>query len=246
MQTDIDLSRLTRSERAELLALLEERESRRRGRVIDTFFPPSGPHRRDLYPKHMEFFAVGRDYPERCFMAANRVGKTIAGAYEMTLHLTGEYPDWWQGRKFETPTACWAAGRTNETTRDIIQQRLLGAVKWHGAKKGFAGDGLIPAARILQDSVTWKAGVPNLCDTVQIRHASGGVSELGLKSYEQGRGSFEGTERHVIWFDEEPPLDVYAEALIRTATTGGIVMLTFTPLDGVTPTVIEFVPEFKS
>jgi hypothetical protein len=56
-------------------------------------FPDEGPFRRELYPKHTEFFAAGKDEMERCFMASNRVGKTRAGAFEAALHLTGKYPD---------------------------------------------------------------------------------------------------------------------------------------------------------
>ncbi len=69
-----------------------------------------------------------------------------------------------------------------------------------------------------------------------------GWSTLGFKSYQQGRGSFEGTALHGIWLDEEPPEDVYGECLIRTATTDGIVMLTFTPLAGMSEVVMSFMP----
>jgi hypothetical protein len=34
----------------------------------------------------------------------------------------------------------------------------------------------------------------------------------------------------VVWFDEEPPMDIYMEGLTRTNATGGMVYLTFTPL----------------
>ncbi len=67
-----------------------------------------------------------------------------------------------------------------------------------------------------------------------------------MKSYQQGRGSFEGTEQHVIWLNEEPPMDVYGECLIRTATTNGIIMLTFTPLEGMSKVGLQFMPaEFR-
>ena len=93
---------------------------------------------------------------------------------------------------------------------------------------------------------TWKQGVPDLVDTVPVRHQGGGWSTLGMKSYQQGRGSFEGTEQHVIWLDEEPPMDVYGECLIRTMTTNGIIMLTFTPLSGMSNVVLQFMPaEFR-
>jgi len=79
-------------------------------------------------------------------------------------------------------------------------------------------------------------------DQVYVRHVSGGTSVLGFKSYEQGRTSFEGTGKHVIWVDEECPLDVYLECLTRLLTTAGIIYLTFTPLQGVTDLVLRFLP----
>lgn len=219
-----------------MLAEIERELSRRK---IDGMYPGDGPLRRELYPKHMEFFEAGARYRERCAMAANRVGKTEGmGGYETALHLTGRYPDWWPGRRFDHPVQFWAAGKTNETTRDIVQRKLFGPVRGAGPDKHFEGTGLIYGDAI--GKIAWKQGVSDLADTVLIRHISGGVSELGLKSYQQGRGSFEGTERHGIWLDEEPPMEVYSECLIRTATTNGIVYITFTPLEGTTGTVLLF------
>ena len=160
------------------------------------------------------------------------------GGYETALHLTGRYPDWWTGRRFDHPVQFWAAGKTNETTRDIVQRKLFGPVRGAGPEKHFDGTGLIYGDSI--GKIAWKQGVSDLADTVLIQHVSGGRSELGLKSYQQGRGSFEGTERHGIWLDEEPPLEIYSECLIRTATTDGIVYITFTPLEGTTGTVMMF------
>jgi phage terminase large subunit-like protein len=82
--------------------------------------------------------------------------------------------------------------------------------------------------------------VDDLTDTVKVRHVTGGWSTLGLKSYEQGRGSFEGTSQHLIWFDEEVPVDVYGEGLIRTMTTQGMLIVTFTPLEGMSEMVLQF------
>jgi phage terminase large subunit-like protein len=207
-------------------------------------FPDTGPYARHLYRKHLEFFRDGATYRERCFMAGNQVGKTTAGAYEATCHLTGSYPDWWEGARFKRPIRAWAAGDYNETTRDIIQKELLGDVSWEGQHKGVDGTGMIPKELIGigPGLLAWKQGVTDLIDTIRIRHASGGWSLLGLKSYMQGRKSFQGTKQHLIWFDEEPPEDVYNEALIRTATTGGITMLTFTPLSGISDVVQGFLP----
>lgn len=253
-----DLSRLNREQRERLALLLEEKRKRERQRRFYDMFPAETIRGedgevatlwdgtqlwgRDLYPRHLAFFAAGAVYRERCMMAANRVGKTRGvGAYETTAHLTGLYPDWWPGRRFSRPIRAWAAGKTNETTRDIVQSELLGEIEGAGTPdKRMSGTGMIPGRLLGKPS--WKQGVADLVDTIAVRHVSGGWSRLGLKSYQQGRGSFEGTAQHLVWFDEEPPADVYGEALIRTATTDGLVLLTFTPLEGLSEVVQSFLP----
>lgn len=200
---------------------------------------------REYYQKHLDFFRAGATFRARCLMAANRVGKTFsAGGFELACHLTGDYPKWWEGKRFRHPIRAWACGKTNETTRDIVQTTLLGDVEYHGARKLIDGSGVIPREKIGTEAgqLTWKQGVADLVDTIRIKHTSGGWSKLGLKSYQQGRGSFEGTAQHVVWDDEEPPLDVYGEQIIRTATTKGILMLTFTPLEGMSDVVQQFLP----
>jgi len=227
-------------------------------RALYRLYPDSGPLRRELYPRHMQFFAAGGEHdpietwcPEGCngephrerlVLAANRVGKTLGlGGYETTLHLTGRYPDWWQGYRFNRPIDCWAAGKTNETTRDIIQKEtLFGPVSWSGRFKTVAGTGLIPKSDI--GAITWKRGVADFIDTIQIKSQFGGWSNLGLKSYEQGRGAFEGTAKDLCWFDEEPPLEIYTEASIRLMTRRGFSILTFTPLEGMSDVVQAFLP----
>jgi phage terminase large subunit-like protein len=236
---------LPREDREDLVEALAERDRRNARRLFFTFYPDAGPLRRELYPKHLEFFAAGAKYRERAMRAANRAGKSVAGSFEMTCHLTGLYPPWWPGRRFDMPVTAWAAGKTNETTRDIVQAKLLGEVTEEGGRKLCSGTGMIPGDRI--GPMTWKRGITDFADTVKVRHVSGGWSLLGLKSCEQGRSAFEGTEREICWFDEEPPADVYGEALIRTTTTKGLVYLTFTPLLGRTEVVKSFMPngDFK-
>jgi phage terminase large subunit-like protein len=254
------LAALSRPEREELLLLLQEQDRRQAQRLFFALYGDAnqawaGPqilkglvqpgqtlHARHLYPKHTEFFAAGKTHRERCFMAANRVGKTFGGGgYETACHLTGLYPDWWEGRRFDTPVSAWAAGKTNETTRDILQLTMLGEVAYEGQRKVMDGRGVIPGH--LLGIPKWKQGVPDLVDTIKVKHVSGQSSVLGFKSYDQGRGAFEGTGQHVIWADEEPPMDVYGEMLIRTATTGGIVLMTFTPLEGLSQVVMSFLPK---
>lgn len=221
---------MTADDRAALAAILAELE-RRQALRLRQFFPDDGPHRRELYPKHLEFFKAGATFTERMFLAANRIGKSESGAYEVTCHLTGLYPPWWEGKRFDTPIEVWACGTNSQTTRDIVQAKLLGP--WQRP-----GTGMIPAHLI--QSTHPARGIPGLLESAQIRHVSGGISYLGLKYYEQGRASFEGTAKHVVWDDEEPPADVYTEQLYRTLTTKGIMLVTFTPLQGMSEVVTSF------
>jgi phage terminase large subunit-like protein len=191
-----------------------------------------GPYSRDKYAQHLKFFELGAENRERCFLAANRVGKTEGvGAYETTLHLTGRYPNWWKGRRFEASITAWAAGDTSQTTRDILQEKLLGP-------KAEIGIGMIPGDAIVR--CTSKPGVPDAVEMIYVRHSSGGISELTLKNYEQGRASYQGTGRHVIWLDEECDMGIYTECLLRTMTTNGLVICTFTPLLGLSEVVRYF------
>ena len=229
-------------QKIELLELLEEREQVLKETKLFQLYPDTGPLRRELYPKHLKFFKAGADPDnmERACIAANRVGKTWGiGGYETALHLTGLYPEWWEGRRFSHPIEAWAAGDTSETTRDIVQHALMGAI-------GELGTGLIPAEHIVGDP-TRRQGVSGAMDTARVRHVpSGGVSLLGFKSYDQGRRKFQGTAKHVIWDDEEPPEDVYDEQLLRLMTVNGIMIGTFTPLMGLSKIVLRFMPEFAS
>lgn len=239
--TDLESRVAALDPRAQLALLAQEIDKRRRGRFIDTLYPETGPLRRVLYVKHMEFFRVGADYSERAAVCANRVGKTMGmGGYETALHLTGRYPAWWDGRRFSRPVKAWAAGVNGETTRDIVQTTLVGPPD----TRSEWGTALIPRG-CLGETVNKAGSVSHLLDTIQVRHHDeegefDGWSLLGFKSYEQGRRSFEGTAQDVIWFDEEPPSDVYGEALIRTMTTDGLIMLTFTPLLGYSEVVKQF------
>lgn len=215
--------------RAERFLVEELKRWRYRG-----LFPDEGPLRRELYVKHLAFFAGGAQHRERLFMAGNRVGKTIAGSYETMLHLTGRYPAWWAGRRFTEPGQWWAAGTTLETTRDIVQAELFGPGDDYGT-------GMIPLVDIAD--IKRRPNTNGAIDFATVRHVSGGLSRIGLKSYDQGRKAFEGTAKHGIWLDEEPPLAIYTECLTRTATTDGIVMITFTPLNGATDVVLSFLED---
>lgn len=208
--------------------------SRIRQNQIVNFFPDDGDYSRDKYAQHIEFFSLGVDCRIRCFMAANRTGKTIGGGYETALHLTGLYPDWWKGHRFDSSVEWWAAGDTNETVRDIVQRKLLG-------KREAIGEGLIPG-RLLGTPV-YRQNSNGAVDTVKVQHVSGRWSVLGFKSYEQGRKSFQGTEKHGIWLDEESNAGIREECLTRLMTTKGLLIETFTPLQGISEIVKQYLPE---
>jgi len=190
------------------------------------------------YPKQVAFHEAGAIARERLLMAANRIGKTLCGAAEMSMHLTGRYPEWWKGKRFDKPIRAWAAGVTNQSTRDVVQEKLLGPPlrDWE------RGTGMIPKAAI--GAVTRaQSSILGLIDTVSVQHVSGEYSTLQFKSYEQGREKWQGAGLEVCWLDEECPADLYFEALTRTNETGGIVYLTFTPLMGVSEVVRRFLLE---
>lgn len=216
---------------------LEAEFLRRSQYTIKRYFQDDGPFRRELYPKYVQWFAAGAVHRERAIVAGNRVGKSACACFETTLHATGEYPDWWTGKRFISPITGWCAGTSNDKTKQIIQVKLLGP-------DNARGTGMIPA-RAIHHTTQKKSS--DMVDTIWVRHApSGGLSQLQMKSYAEGRTGFEGTSTHLIWLDEECPEDIYTECLIRTMSTGdwpgGIIMLTFTPLGGQTQVVNRFVP----
>lgn len=209
----------------ELAKALELRKRRADRRRLTEYTP---------YAKQLEFHDAGATHRERLLMAGNQLGKTYCGAAEAAIHLTGRYPEWWEGRRWDRPVRAWAGSKTGEVTRDGVQRLLVGEPK----NESQFGTGLIPG----DDLLDWsrRQGVPDALDSVLVKHASGGTSTLGFKSYDQGREKWQGETLDFVWLDEEPPLDVYMEALTRTNATGGMVYLTFTPLLGMSDVVSMF------
>lgn len=183
------------------------------------------------YIKQREFHAAGKDYRERLFMAGNQLGKTIGGGFEAAIHATGLYPNWWQGKIFEKPTFAWASSVTGESTRNNPQRILMGHPQEFGT-------GAIPKDCIAD--YTNARGIPDLLDNVLVKHVTGGISRIWFKSYNQGREKWQGDTLHWVWYDEEPPPEIYSEGLTRTNTTKGIAFTTFTPLLGMTEVVRSF------
>jgi len=212
---------------------LKKIEAARAHNKQEAYYLDTGPLRRELYPQHIGFFTAGADFGERLFIAGNRVGKSLVGAYEVTCHLTGIYPPWWEGYRFDHPIKCWVAGETGKKVREVVQEALFGP-------PNALGTGMISAHHIVSKNM--KSGVPDAIDTAWIKHASGDTSHLTFKSYEQGREGFDGDAIHVIWLDEEATVEIYTETLLRTMTTDGILMQTYTPLHGLSDLVKMFLP----
>lgn len=172
-------------------------------------------------------------------MAGNQLGKTYSAAAEVTFHLTGDYPADWDGYRFDRPTNWLAGSESGELTKKGIQRLLFGR-----DIKTNLGEGAIPAKAILH--ISPGRGVPDLVDSAKIKHSSGGTSTIALKSYEQGRGKWQADTVDGVWFDEEPPLDIYTEGLTRTNVVMGLIILTETPLLGMSDTVMRFIGENKA
>lgn len=188
----------------------------------------------DPYPKQMEFHANGATFKERLLMAGNRLGKTYSAGMEVAMHLTGEYPPWWKGRVFTKPIRVWAGSVSAELCRDGAQRILLGPVN-------MPGTGTIPRDRITKSKLA--RGVPDAVESVTVKSVYGHTNQLVFKSYKDGREAWQADEIDVVWLDEEPPFDVYIEALTRTNNTKGTVFLTFTPLLGMSQVVVRFLHE---
>jgi len=208
--------------------LLAELDRRRRTNRLATYKP---------YAKQREFHLAGASYRERLFMAGNQLGKTLAGAAEGAMHLTGAYPDDWDGHRFTKPIVMLAGSESYELTRDGVQRLMVGPPmseeEW--------GTGFIPQSSIVD--TTRRSGVSGALDTVTVKHSSGGTSTLLFKAYEQGRGKWQANTVDYVWFDEEPPEDVYFEGITRTNATRGLIAVTFTPLKGMSEVVRRFVME---
>lgn len=221
----------SRAELEELALLLEERVARLQANRYRTIFA-------SLYGWQVEFIAQTAHHSQCCLIAANRIGKTYTGTYIDAIHALGEYPDDWPGHKFDKAPLIWCLGYSGEKTRDLLQTPLV------GRKNGdtFEG-GLIPADRIIgYESMT---GTPNAVRTLLIRHVTGEMARIQFWSYSQGQHALMGDA--VDWFhiDEEPrDPAIFPQVLVRTASgdsgKGGRGILTFTPENGRTDLVIQF------
>ena len=179
------------------------------------------------------FFRTASD--RRGILAANRIGKTVSTCYETAMHLTGQYPDWWEGHRFRKPITVMVAGEGWSQVALVLQQELLGSpdIKLRDA----LGTGAIPRDAIVVD--TMRSDGAN-CIGIEIRHTSGGKSYLLFANYTQEVRQLQGFKLDLAVFDEQPPDDFFSEIVTRTATTQGMILCSFTPLKGLNGLVSKF------
>jgi len=186
------------------------------------------------FDHQLRFFETGQS-DRRGILAANRIGKTVSTCYETAMHLTGQYPAWWQGKRFAKPITAMVAGEGWQQVAMVLQNELLGTqdVKIQDA----IGTGALPRDTIVSE--TMRNDGAN-CLGVEVRHASGSNSYLVFANYTQEVRQMQGFRLHLAVFDEQPPDDFFSEIVTRTATTQGQVLCSFTPLKGLNGLVSKF------
>lgn len=207
----------------------------RRGEGAPLWYDPIMVSFREVDPGPAVCIAV--EHPSRTYIVGGHLvtHNTYAGAAETAYHLTGRYPPWWTGKRFSRPVSILAGSESGELTRDGMQRLLLGPP----AIEEEWGTGLIPRDAIVQKPKR-RPGVKDAIDAVVVRHVQGGASVIRFKSYDQGRSKWQADTVDAVWLDEEPPYDVYEEAVTRTNAVQGPVFITFTPLKGMSKVVNEF------
>ena len=193
-----------------------------------------------MYDWQHRFNAATKDNRACLLMAANQVGKSRTGVIIDAHHLTGDYPDDWEGYEFERPPLMWLLGHSGEKTRDLLQTKLFGRLK-DGEFEG----GIIPPDRIID----YKAmtGTSGACREVRVRH-NNGIAICQFWSYSQGQHALMGDVVDWYHIDEEPKDQaIYPQVMTRTLNgdggSGGRGILTLTPENGKTQLVESFMDD---
>ena len=175
-----------------LLSLLQEKEKLRQYNKAKYF---------RAYDFQKRFYAASANHRFRFLCAANRVGKSYSEAAEVGWHLTGRYPDWWEGHKFTKPILCWAVGITGDSTRKVLQKELFGTSV--GKDADALGTGSLPRDCIDFNTLEKDGNKILVC---QIKHHNSrgefdGMSILEFRSTQQGEHALMGATVDYIWLD---------------------------------------------
>ena len=199
--------------REEILSRLAEIEREQKRRISDG-------EKLALYnkvKKHKKQMAFHRcKKRNRWVFGGNRSGKTECGAVECIWLLRGIHPY----RKNKKDVFGWAVSLSTQVQRDVAQAKILSYLphSWIADITMLSGRKDSPSGGVI--------------DQIKIKNVFGGISTLGFKSCDQGREKFQGSSLDFVWFDEEPPRDIYEECLMRVMDKRGEVFGTMTPLKG--------------
>lgn len=214
------MTSLDRELREQALAIREELYKRQQDDPLRTFKP---------HKKQQLFMdkVLSREVRRAFFLAANRAGKSDAGA-AVVAHVARFG---WEGSTtvHYSPTttitdrsaSIWVSSLDWPSSRDICQPKLF--------DNGFVVHGrghepFIPPREVSNWSPSQQV----------LRLKSGSI--IGFKSNDSGREKYQGTGKDLIWFDEEHDEDVYNEATIRVEagrSLSVIVTCTLLPPEGV-------------
>lgn len=154
----------------------------------------------------------------RWVFGGNRSGKTECGAVETVWLARGIHPY----RENKKNVSIWVVSLSTQVQRDVAQQKILSYLN-----KNWIREIVMLSGR--KDSL--ENGV---IDYITVKNVFGGESKIGFKSCDQGREKFQGTSLDYVWFDEEPPHDIYKECRMRVLDKCGEIYGTMTPLKGLT------------
>ena len=167
-----------------------------------------------VHKKQLEFHK--NPSRNRWIFGGNRTGKTECGAMEAVWFALGLHPH----RRIRDSTTGWVVSLSLGVQRDVAQAKILKYLP----------------PRYITDIVmrTGRKDAPEngIIDFITVKNVHGGESRIGFKSCDQGREKFQGTSLDWVWFDEEPPEDIYEECLLRTLDKSGDIWGTMTPLKG--------------
>lgn len=154
----------------------------------------------------------------RWVFGGNRSGKTECGAVETVYMARGNHPY----RENRKNTFGWVVSLSTQVQRDVAQAKVL-----HYLNPSWISD-------ITMLSGKKESPEYGVIDQIMVKNVFGGISVIGFKSCDQGREKFQGSSLDYVWFDEEPPRDVYEECRMRVIDKNGDIFGTMTPLKGLT------------
>lgn len=154
----------------------------------------------------------------RWVFGGNRTGKTECGAVETVWLARGNHPY----KPNKSQTNGWVVSLSTQVQRDVAQQKIL-----YYLNKDWIVDVVMQSGK--KESMEY-----GIIDKILVRNVSGKISTIGFKSVDQGREKFQGTSLDYVWFDEEPPEDIYMECKMRVLDKCGEIFGTMTPLKGLT------------